>query len=382
MGGVAAQCRPACHDLVHGDGIAEVVDDPLALEGDVRDSEAMINHQLLKAARDGDVPGIYRAIQRGAYLETRRPFCLSSDVVSAYANAGQNRGTGLTPLMHASLNSYPEAVNVLLASKASVIAEDEDGVTALHFAASSGSIEICKALLMAGAKASRADDEGKTPYDYIPEWAVTNPVDRKTWMSALGSPPDAPQSAPDEDSRNQRQQPVTVVGGMSSMESPTHAALKAALSGQRQDDSLIDTSSPQKAKAEVLSTEKSDMINLQSTATAPEQEPAPVVAVAPRGSQEPAPAVVEAPRNLQEPAPVAVAAPVSDLMDLQETAVSAPADAIKTAPEQVGAAVAAGPAVGNAPPAAPEPVLASHADIPTAVPFPADDGLNSKDPLA
>jgi len=34
-----------CKELVDGNGVVETIDDPIALEGDVKNSEAMINHQ-------------------------------------------------------------------------------------------------------------------------------------------------------------------------------------------------------------------------------------------------------------------------------------------------------------------------------------------------
>mmetsp|Transcript_55618 Transcript_55618/g.86383 ORF Transcript_55618/g.86383 Transcript_55618/m.86383 type:complete len:191 (+) Transcript_55618:40-612(+) len=178
-------CAPTCADLVHGDGFIEVTDDPLALEGDVKNSEAMINHKLLAAARDGDVEGIQRAIERKAYLETRRPFCLSSENVSTYTTSGLNRGTGLTPLMHASLGGYSEAIATLLKAKACANAEDEDGMSPLQLAASGNSIDVCQLLLDSGAQVDHLDDEGRGVLEHLPK--TISQSERKAWQSMIGA---------------------------------------------------------------------------------------------------------------------------------------------------------------------------------------------------
>jgi ankyrin repeat protein len=59
--------------------------------------------------------------------------------------------TGATPLMAAVAGSHGEVVRQLLASGASPDERDDAGFTPLHLAAQRGSVDIVKALLLAGA---------------------------------------------------------------------------------------------------------------------------------------------------------------------------------------------------------------------------------------
>lgn len=178
-------CQGPCRTEViwKDDGPTESLDDDPNGEGDVKNSQAMINHCLLKAARDGDLKGIKAAIQRGAYVETRRPFVMTpeSALVNS-ANTSPNRGTGLTPLMYASQGGYAEAAVLLIEAGACVHAEDEDGFRALHFAATSGSYDTCWELLTRSPDADAPDDEGRNALDHVPETCQRSKAERDHWM--------------------------------------------------------------------------------------------------------------------------------------------------------------------------------------------------------
>jgi len=154
-------------------------------EGDVQDSQAMINHKLLKAARDGDVAGIRKALGRGAYLETRRPFIMKPESTSQDGPASPVRGVGLTPLMYAAHGGYLQACELLIGANACIHAEDEDGLQPIHFGASSGSTETVILLMQNGAQADAADDEGLIPMDHVPLQYLKSPAQRRQWREAF-----------------------------------------------------------------------------------------------------------------------------------------------------------------------------------------------------
>mmetsp|Transcript_144926 Transcript_144926/g.403664 ORF Transcript_144926/g.403664 Transcript_144926/m.403664 type:complete len:217 (+) Transcript_144926:55-705(+) len=169
-----------------GDGIPEFIeDDSAAMDGDVKNSQAMTNHKLLKAARDGDVEGIQRMLKKGAYIETRRPFVMTPESVATADAALQTRGTGLTPLMYAAQGGYERACEVLIAAGACVNAEDEDGMRPLHFAASSGSQETCKVVLCGGAEPEARDDEGHTALEHVPASDTSTLAEERRWTDLL-----------------------------------------------------------------------------------------------------------------------------------------------------------------------------------------------------
>merc|ERR1712187_893603 len=109
----------------------------------------MGNQKLLAASRDNDVEGIRRAVEDGAYLETRRPFVMRPKPPSSgfdpIGNAGKKRKTpkeGLTPLMYAAQNGSIEAARLLLDARAQIGARDEEGVQPLHLAAGTASYDV------------------------------------------------------------------------------------------------------------------------------------------------------------------------------------------------------------------------------------------------
>lgn len=181
------QCAPCKGELLcKGDGIPEYLDeDSPELDGDVKNSQALTNHKLLKAARDGDVQAIEKILDKGAYIETRRPFVMTPETVSTNDAGLQTRGTGLTPLMYAAQGGYGHACETLLRAGACVNAEDEDGTRPLHFAASSGSAEACMVLIGSGADESARDDEGRTALDLVPASDIATQADKRNWTKLL-----------------------------------------------------------------------------------------------------------------------------------------------------------------------------------------------------
>jgi len=98
-----------------------------------------------RLAADGDVPGIERALRRGADVDDRS-------------------GEGLTPLMLAATYDHADAARVLLSAGTDPRAVDYEGSTALHWAAMGGvSPEMVQALLDAGVPIDAVADDGATP---------------------------------------------------------------------------------------------------------------------------------------------------------------------------------------------------------------------------
>ena len=96
------------------------------------DQSGSLDHQLLQAVRNRDIPSVLQLLQQGANIEAR----------------DENADTSLTN----AAESYDLAmVQVLLDHGASVRAKNKQGQTALTRAAGSGSVEIVKILLQKGA---------------------------------------------------------------------------------------------------------------------------------------------------------------------------------------------------------------------------------------
>jgi len=152
----------------------------------------MVNHRLLTACRDNDVEGARKALEQGAFLETRRPFVMRPKpptVMGHIALDGPRRcdkkknasRTGLTPLMYSSQNGTGSIVKLLLEARAAVNARDEDGVRALHLAAGAGSLEVCQLLIAHGAEKGVVDDEGRPPLDHVPSDSAGTRAERIRW---------------------------------------------------------------------------------------------------------------------------------------------------------------------------------------------------------
>ena len=77
--------------------------------------------------------------------------------------------SGLTPLMLATKHGHMRLMLHLLMNKANFDKQDDDGASALHFAARHGSVASVKLLLVAGASNKCHDQSSKTPIDYAAE---------------------------------------------------------------------------------------------------------------------------------------------------------------------------------------------------------------------
>mmetsp|Transcript_113132 Transcript_113132/g.225279 ORF Transcript_113132/g.225279 Transcript_113132/m.225279 type:complete len:203 (+) Transcript_113132:34-642(+) len=182
-------CAVDCKGARGGDGFPEQIENDdygSELDGDVKNSTALTNHKLLKAARDGDTEGIMKMLGKGAYIETRRPFVMTPESVSTSDSAIVTRGTGMTPLMYAAQGGYEQACSLLLEKGACANSQDEDGTRPLHFAASSGSLEACKSLLAGGAEPDARDDDGLKAIDHVSRSELSTPAERRLWLDALG----------------------------------------------------------------------------------------------------------------------------------------------------------------------------------------------------
>eukprot|EP00747_Dinoflagellata_sp_TGD_P165834 gnl/TRDRNA2_/TRDRNA2_187740_c0_seq1.p1 gnl/TRDRNA2_/TRDRNA2_187740_c0~~gnl/TRDRNA2_/TRDRNA2_187740_c0_seq1.p1 ORF type:complete len:208 (+),score=39.60 gnl/TRDRNA2_/TRDRNA2_187740_c0_seq1:92-715(+) len=176
----ATSCEAAGRDC------AAVVANPTLVE---LPHQNMVNQQLLKAAKEGDLVLLKIAVAEGAFLETRRPLAIIRIDHTAAINQKPNAPReGMTPLMHAAKGGYLKCVRHLLEAKAKVNAEDEDKMTPLHFAAQSAEIALCRLLIGYGADASCVDADGKNAYDHLPEEAFRKKQDCIDWQELLGVP--------------------------------------------------------------------------------------------------------------------------------------------------------------------------------------------------
>eukprot|EP00929_Paragymnodinium_shiwhaense_P023040 TRINITY_DN14520_c0_g1_i1.p2 TRINITY_DN14520_c0_g1~~TRINITY_DN14520_c0_g1_i1.p2 ORF type:complete len:193 (+),score=23.05 TRINITY_DN14520_c0_g1_i1:110-688(+) len=174
-----AECELQCHRngrRVAGACAAAGCYNPLPEPAGVEDQ------RLLSGADRGDYATCVDAINRGAWVDTRRPIVLYS--ASEGPTRGPRREQGMTPLMRASNGGYREVVQLLLQNQAEVNARDEEGTTALHYAAMSGSQEIAGDLLKFGAKAKVQDANEKTPVDWLPQESTA--AEKESWRALLG----------------------------------------------------------------------------------------------------------------------------------------------------------------------------------------------------
>lgn len=178
-----------CRDTWKDDGAIESLGSPRGMDGDVKNSQALLNHKLLKAAQDGDLARLQRALALGAYIETRRPFVVTPESAAVASDATlQTRGAGLTPLMYAAQGGYSEACELLICRGACVNSEDEDGMRPLHFAATSGSAETCATLLSGGSELNALDDDGHRAMDHIPKSLLSSQAAVRYWKAVFDTP--------------------------------------------------------------------------------------------------------------------------------------------------------------------------------------------------
>jgi hypothetical protein len=144
------------------------------------------NQELLKAARDGDTKLLCQAMSSGADLESRN-HCVS---FSSRVSGGHKPvciPVGLTPLMHAAHEGHSACVRLLVMARASVCAEDEDGMSPLHFAASAASLDVAAALMWAGAHPGALDKSGVGVMGHLPEAVYQDSKEIQRWRATFDS---------------------------------------------------------------------------------------------------------------------------------------------------------------------------------------------------
>jgi len=180
-GQVEADAEPDCRDWNSREffKVASAADAVrcLAAGADVEDSNGDLT-PLLQAAEQGSAKTVKALLAAGANVGARSPlgstplhFAAGSgsvEKVTALISAGAEieAGSGIlfeqTPL-HWAADENAEAVKALLAAGANTEALAQFDRTALHIAASSGSVETVKALLVGGADPLARDQLGDTP---------------------------------------------------------------------------------------------------------------------------------------------------------------------------------------------------------------------------
>jgi len=147
-------------------------------------AQALRNHTLLQASRDGDVDCVRRMLATRACPQARQPFRLfpKKDQNGQEDGDYASGSLGLTPLMHAAQGGYALACQALLEARAVVNEQEEDSMRPLHFAASSGSLEVCRLLLEARADPEARDVDGNTAFSQVPPVAVCTRMERDRWM--------------------------------------------------------------------------------------------------------------------------------------------------------------------------------------------------------
>jgi len=114
------------------------------------------SHNLWKAAANGDLSAIKKALENGADL---------SELDQQF---------GIDPLGWAALNGETEAAKLLLEKGAKINNRHKDGSTALHAAAFLGRTETVKLLIEKGADINLKKDDGMTPLSVTKiDWGMT-----------------------------------------------------------------------------------------------------------------------------------------------------------------------------------------------------------------
>ena len=141
---------------------------------------------LMRAAYGGHVRTLCELIKAGAdvnalYGNVTALTMVASDgfeicmkeLIKAGADMNKPDDTGMTPLMHATINSRVKCVRTLIAAEANTTYKNKHGATALSFCTD---VECLEALLQAGANVNEPDRRDYTPlieaafhanYDYL-----------------------------------------------------------------------------------------------------------------------------------------------------------------------------------------------------------------------
>eukprot|EP00929_Paragymnodinium_shiwhaense_P071656 TRINITY_DN36407_c0_g1_i1.p1 TRINITY_DN36407_c0_g1~~TRINITY_DN36407_c0_g1_i1.p1 ORF type:complete len:217 (+),score=25.25 TRINITY_DN36407_c0_g1_i1:306-956(+) len=148
------------------------------------------NALLVQAARDGNVKLLTRAVHEGARVNTRcrgaRLMVQQQETCSEHQHEPRHsKGLKLTPLMYAAVGGHLECVRVLLDRRADVTKQDDDGMTALHFAASAGCLEVADAIVCGGGRPSSVDDYGCGLLEHLAADAKENPRELARWLALM-----------------------------------------------------------------------------------------------------------------------------------------------------------------------------------------------------
>jgi len=144
-----------------------------ALHARVRNAENMdeslLNQELIIAAREGRDDDVSWYLENGAFVETRRPFIIAFRAFGQEEDEQEEDDSevGLTPLMHAALGGYAKTCRALLSAGANVNSQDEDMMQPLHFAATSGNLEVFTLLMQARADPWAHDSAGRSALHYL-----------------------------------------------------------------------------------------------------------------------------------------------------------------------------------------------------------------------
>jgi serine/threonine-protein phosphatase 6 regulatory ankyrin repeat subunit B len=164
--------------LAAGAGHVELLHKLLTAKADVNFTNDRGGTALMYAATGGDPNSVELLLSHGASVNIKAAngwtaVTLASakgyeTIVKRLLNAGSDVNVadiyGLTPLMRAVSGQKLEVVRILLDEKTLRInAKDDQGETALHYAAASGSMEMSHMLLNRGANVVAKDSAGRTP---------------------------------------------------------------------------------------------------------------------------------------------------------------------------------------------------------------------------
>lgn len=127
------------------------------------------NEQSWILAESGICP-LHTDVKKWNALHYAAIFKASSELLRKLIEIGcdQNGITreGMTPLHHAVISGSIDSVKILVVMKADIHKADENGLTALHYAAYQGLVEIVKILLAAGSRPNKKTNSKVTPLHF------------------------------------------------------------------------------------------------------------------------------------------------------------------------------------------------------------------------